>query len=130
MATRSAGCSCGRLQLVAEHDPVFVYVCHCLACQRRTGSAFGSGARFRADDVRIQGESHAFERVLDGGVVRTFHFCPNCGTTVFAKTASVPDFVTVFVGAFADPAFPPPTVSLFEGRRHSWVQLPDAVEHS
>jgi hypothetical protein len=104
-------------------------VCHCLACQRRTGSAFGSGARFRVDDVRVEGDSRAFERDSDSGVRRTFHFCPNCGTTVFARTASVPGFVTVFVGAFADPEFPPPTVSLFDARKHKWLQLPDTVEH-
>lgn len=128
MVVRSAACSCGQLQVIAEGDPVVVYVCHCLACQRRTGSAFGSGARFRIGDVQFHGESREFERDSDTGVTRTFHFCPNCGTTVFARTASVPGFVTVFVGAFADPAFPPPTVALFDARRHPWVHLPDTVE--
>jgi hypothetical protein len=128
MATRSAACTCGQLRLSAEGDPVVVYVCHCQACQRRTGSAFGSGARFQADAVQVEGDTRAFERESDGGVTRTFHFCPICGATVFATTASVPGFITVFVGAFADPTFPPPTVSLFEARRHPWVQLPDTVE--
>jgi hypothetical protein len=104
-----------------------VYVCHCLSCQRRTGGVFGSGARFRDDQVRISGQSREFERVSDGGVTRTFHFCAHCGSTVFAKTASVPGFVTVFVGAFADPAFPPPTESFFDQRRHHWVTLPATV---
>ena len=129
MPTRSADCSCGQLQVVAEGDPVVVYVCHCLACQRRTGSTFGSGARFREAGVRIEGESREFERTSDSGVTRTFHFCPHCGSTVFARTESVPGFVTVFVGAFADPEFPEPTLSLFDARRHHWLELPSTLEH-
>ena len=77
--------------------------------------------------MRIAGDSREFDRVSDSGVTRTFHFCPICGSTVFAKTAAVPGFVTVFVGAFADPTFPPPTESLFDHRRHDWVTLPPAL---
>ena len=124
MSSRHAACSCGQLRVTTEGDPLVVYVCHCLACQRRTGSAFGTGARFREEQAKFAGESRVFERVSDDGVTRTFHFCGNCGSTVFAKTASVPGFVTVFVGAYADPAFPHPTDSLHEVRRHSWVTVP------
>jgi hypothetical protein len=33
----------------------------------------------------------------------------------------VPGFVTGAVGMFADPAFPPPRVSVYEERQHPWV---------
>jgi hypothetical protein len=32
--------------------------------------------------------------------------------------------VSVAVGAFADPHFPAPRVSVYDCRRHPWVQLP------
>ena len=123
MNSRHGACSCGQLEVAIEGDPVVVYVCHCLSCQRRTGSAFGCGARFREEQVRITGETRVFERDSDDGVTRRFHFCPVCGSTVFAKTPSVPGFVTIFVGALADPTFPPPTESLHESRRHQWVRV-------
>jgi hypothetical protein len=41
MATRDAACHCGQLRLEVEGDPSVVSICHCLACKRRTGSAFG-----------------------------------------------------------------------------------------
>ena len=50
-------------------------ICHCLACQRRTGSVFGAQARFRRAEVQIQGESRAYARVGDEGSRITFHFC-------------------------------------------------------
>ena len=126
---REAACSCGQLRLTAEGDPVRISVCHCLACQRRTGSVFGMQARFPADRVRVVGPYAEYVRTSDEGEERTFRFCPDCGATVFYTTAGAADVIAVPVGAFADPSFPPPRVSVYESRRHAWVSLPDAMEH-
>jgi hypothetical protein len=127
MATREAACSCGQLRLVAEGDPVRVSVCHCLACQRRTGSAFGYQARFPHERVAVRGRAREYVRVSDDGESRTFSFCPECGATVFYALGPEPDLVAVPVGAFADPSFPAPVVSVWESRRHAWVTMPADV---
>ena len=75
MPTRTASCSCGQLTVTTQADPGRVSLCHCLACQRRTGSVFGAQARFRRAEVQIQGESRAYVRVGDEGSRITFHFC-------------------------------------------------------
>jgi hypothetical protein len=129
MATRDATCSCGQLRLVAEGEPLRVSVCHCLACQRRTGSAFGFQARFPRDRVEVSGESSEYRRLSDEGEERTYHFCPDCGATVYYFLPSQPDLVAVPAGAFADPGFPQPRVSVWESRKHAWVTLPDGVDH-
>jgi len=130
MVTRDAACSCGQLRLQAEGEPVRISMCHCLACQRRTGSAFAIQARFTSDRVRVSGRSSEYVRTSDeGDEVRTFHFCPDCGGTVFFTGSSSLDLVAVPIGAFADPSFPAPTVSVFESRRHRWVAVPAAMEH-
>jgi hypothetical protein len=84
-------------------------------------------ARFPADRVRIEGRSTEYVRISDNGDARTFHFCPDCGATVHFSIA--PDLIAVPIGAFADPGFPPPTISVYESRRHAWVTVPAAVEH-
>jgi hypothetical protein len=127
MTTRHAACSCGQLRLVAEGDPLRVSICHCLACQRRTGSVFGMQARFAAEHVRTEGRWSEYVRISDDGEERRFRFCPECGATVFYSFASGPDMIAVPVGAFADPRFPPPWVSVWESRRHPWVELPATV---
>lgn len=106
-----------------------VSVCHCLACQRRTGSAFGAQARFARDRVRISGRGNEYVRVSDRGEARNFHFCPDCGATVYYVLGSAPDIIAVPVGAFADPSFPTPQVSVWESRKHSWVGLASTIEH-
>jgi hypothetical protein len=105
MATRGAACSCGQLELEAAGDPVRISICHCLACQRRTGSAFAVQARFPSDRVRVIGRFSEYVRLCDeDGEERTFRFCPDCGATVFYTTADSPDLIAVPVGAFADPS--------------------------
>jgi hypothetical protein len=129
MTQRSASCSCGQLVLAIEGDPVRVSICHCLACQRRTGSVFGVQARFHASQVAITGQSSEYVRTGDGGGRTRFHFCPSCGSTVYYRIGGSGDFIAVPVGAFADPAFPAPAVSVYEERQHAWVRVPDDVEH-
>lgn len=126
---RHATCSCAQLRLVCVGEPVRVSMCHCQACQRRTGSAFGVQARFARGQVTTSGDTAAFLRVADSGNEVRFHFCPRCGATVFWHPAVLPEFTVVAVGAFADAAFPAPQVSVFESRRHAWVQTPSAIQH-
>jgi hypothetical protein len=82
-----------------------------------------------SNHVRIVGRYSAYVRTSDAGEKRTFHFCPDCGATVFYALATAPDVVAVPIGAFAEPAFPPPTVSVFESRRHPWLAMTVAMEH-
>ena len=129
MTTRNASCTCGQLTAITSADPIRVSVCHCLACQQRTGSVFASQARFAANSVTIAGTSTAFVRVGDEGSRSTFHFCPTCGVTVYYITEGHEDSVIIPVGVFADPTFPAPTFSVYEERMHTWVKVPEDIEH-
>lgn len=129
MTSRTASCSCGQLQVRTDAEPVRISVCHCLACQRRTGSVFAAQARFPTEAVTILGESVEYVRVGDEGTRGTFRFCPRCGATVYYTNDDRPESVAIPVGAFADPGFPAPTVSVYEERMHFWVSMPDDMEH-
>lgn len=128
MPLRTASCSCGQLQAQVNAEPLRVSVCHCLACQRRTGSVFGAQARFAKAAVSISGTSTAFERTGDEGTKATFNFCPRCGATVYYTMSALPDALAIPVGAFADSSFPAPGISVYEERMHAWVQMPDGIE--
>ena len=85
MATREAACHCGQLRLEVTGDPFVVSMCHCLACKRRTGSAFGMQAAFTPDQVNVVGRFSDYLRVSDEADRKehVFHFCPDCGSQVF-----------------------------------------------
>lgn len=128
MPARLASCSCGQLTAKVAGEPVRISICHCLACQRRTGSVFGEQARFPRGNVAITGKSTEYVRVGDEGSRATFHFCPACGATVYYAAEGLEEFLTIPVGAFADPDFPAPQVSVYELRKHSWVIPPVDAE--
>lgn len=107
--------------------PGGVGVCHCLACQKRTGSVFAALAGFPAP-YRVTGTATEYVRTGDAGAKFRFRFCPICGSTVFHTEEGYEDrFVSVAVGAFGDPSFPPPEDSVYECRRHAWVALPAGI---
>lgn len=95
-------------------------MCHCYACQKRTGSAFGVQARFPSERVAIRGSSTSWTRTGDSGAEIEFHFCPTCGSTVFYR---IETFIAVPVGGFADRDFPEPRVTVYETRHHPWVKI-------
>src|SRR5579871_3023191 len=109
--SRVASCSCGQLQAQVSGEPLRVSVCHCLACQRRTGSVFSAQARFPREAVTVVGTSAEYVRVGDEGTRSTFRFCPRCGATVYYTLQGIAETVAIPVGAFAEPAFPKPNFS-------------------
>jgi hypothetical protein len=127
---RHAACSCGQLTVRTVGEPVRISMCHCLECQKRTGSLFGAQARWPRDRATIAGASSTWSRTGDDGGTAEFHFCPVCGSTVWYTIADQPDVVAVATGAFADPDFPMPRFSVYEERKHRWLELPAAgMEH-
>jgi hypothetical protein len=99
-------------------------MCHCLECQRRTGAVVSNQARFRREQIAFAGTATEWTRSSDSGNALTFRFCPVCGSTVYWTGEGFPDLVAVAIGTFADPSFPPPTVSVWEQCRHPWVSPP------
>lgn len=125
--SRTAACSCGQLSIRVFGEPRGVGVCHCLACQRRTGSPFVEQASF-SRPFETTGTATEFVRTGDHGSRFRFRFCPTCGSTVFLTEEGDEESVSVAVGAFADPGFPAPTVSVYTVRKHPWVRLPDGIK--
>src|ERR1700746_2079161 len=128
MTTRRASCACGQLIATTTGEPLRESVCHCLECQRRTGSVFGAQARFPVSAVQVAGQSNVFTRVGDSGGRISCRFCPNCVSTVWYTLEAQTEMLAIPVGAFADPGFPAHARSFYESRRHSWVGIPEPIE--
>lgn len=128
MNRRSASCACGKLQISCEGDPLRISMCHCDDCQRRTGSPFSIAAFFPRDCVTVlRGSAKTFVRDSLSGKPVAFHFCPDCGSTLFWEASRMPDRIGVAVGAFADPSFPRPEQSVWTKDKHLWLDLPEDV---
>lgn len=100
MTSHSGGCSCGSVRF-AINDLLYVLVCHCDACKKRTGSAFGvSVVVDNADILNLQGETKTFTRKAESGRSVDYEFCPNCGTTIRWGIKAAPNRKIFAGGAF------------------------------
>jgi len=106
-----------------------VVACHCLDCQRLTGSAFLFAAFYPAEAVTISGSPKEFTRSGGSGATVRAYFCSNCGSTIYWKNDARPGVIGIAVGTMADPKFAAPTHSIFERSKHDWVQIGADVEH-
>ncbi len=122
MTTRTAGCSCGALSISTRGEPVKVSVCHCDACQKRTGSAFSVAVFFDIDQTTPDGPSSRYGRVGDSGKPLDFHFCPTCASTVFWYPKMRPNWVGVAIGCFDDKSLRP-TQAVYGQEARDWVTI-------
>ncbi len=107
--TFTGGCLCGKVRLVASGRPYRVGLCHCLDCRKHHGALFSASAVFPEDAVSIEGETRDYAGRS---------FCPECGSSVFARSA---DEIDVSLGALDAPDQLEPTYELWTIRRESWL---------
>ena len=125
---RIAACACSQLQLLCMGQPRRVSMCHCVDCQRRTGSVFSIAVFYDRGAVTVsKGAARTFTRDSASGFPVTFHFCDTCGASVFWEPARMPHLIGVAIGAFGDPGFPQPEQSVWTKDKHAWLTLPDGM---
>ena len=124
-----ASCQCGQLRAEVSGPTIAVVACHCLACQKRTGSPFGEAAYWPHEEVLIQGEATQFDRPTDLGGVFSQSFCPHCGATVYMRGMKNATMTGVPIGLFDDPHSMKPIRSAWEQTRHTWVGITTADQH-
>ena len=127
MANHSGSCCCGTVRITAMCEPETVSMCHCLLCQKRTGSTYSVHGYFPSKDVHVEGTTRTYSRTGDSGAFIHFHFCPECGSTVCWEVEANPGKTGIPAGVFADPTFPPPAVAIFVPHKHPWVSIPPGI---
>jgi hypothetical protein len=126
--TRIAQCSCGGISVTVNADPRFTVLCHCIQCQRRTGSPFGVGIYFRREDVRLEGVAKSHTRKVEGTDRSvTNDFCPECGGTIYWTLDFRPQHIGIAAGNFADPEFGRPNRRVWTQHKHDWIILPPEI---
>jgi hypothetical protein len=124
-AEREGGCSCGGVRYRLTAEPLFVHCCHCLNCQRQTGSAFVVNLLIERDRVELlSGEPERVPVPRDDGTEQVISRCPTCRVALFS-TYTRPELLFVRAGTLDDPTGVRPDVHIFTRSKVEWVQLPD-----
>ena len=124
---REGGCSCGAVRYRLTDEPMFVHCCHCLNCQRQTGSAFVINALIETERVEVTaGTPQAVDVPRDNGGTQRIHRCPDCQIALFSEY-TWPEITFVRAGTLDDPSSVSPDVHIFTRSKLPWVELPPDV---
>ena len=126
-AERDGGCSCGAVRYRLTSEPMFVHCCHCLNCQRQTGSAFVINLLIEADRVEaVDGEPQPVDVPRDDGSVQRVYRCPTCQVAVYSEYGR-PEVRFVRAGTLDEPSTIAPDVHIFTRSKVPWIALPDTA---
>ena len=126
-ASLEGGCACGEVRYRLASDPLFVHCCHCLNCQRQTGSAFVINLLIEADRVDLlAGEPQPISVERSGGKRQKIWRCPTCQVAVFSEYGR-PAMRFVRAGTLDDPSSVAPDVHIFTRSKLPWLELPEAA---
>ncbi|MFL5973414.1 MAG: GFA family protein [Gaiellaceae bacterium] len=124
---REGGCACGAVRYRLTSDPLFTHCCHCLNCQRQTGSAFVINLLIEADRVELlSGAPQAVDAPRDDGSKQRISRCPTCQVAVYSDYGR-PEVLFVRAGTLDQPGSVTPDVHIFTKSKLSWVTLPESV---
>jgi hypothetical protein len=121
-------CACGAVRYRLLSPPLFVHCCHCLDCQRQTGSAFVLNALIEADRVALlSGAPVAITVPTDSGLPHDIYRCPTCQVALWSTYGGRRQLRFVRVGTLDDPAALKPDVHIYTRSKQPWVVLPENV---
>jgi hypothetical protein len=122
----SVSCDCGAVTLHARGKVVSMFQCSCLHCQKATGGGHSSVALMPADAIRTTGATKTHSRPADSGATFHRHFCPQCGTTLYAQSSRAPALRIIPVGIFAGHnAWFEPNQLIFAESQPGWDLIAD-----
>jgi hypothetical protein len=124
----AGGCACGAVRYRLATAPMFVHCCHCLDCQRQTGSAFVVNALIETDRIEIlAGHPKPVQVPTDSGLPHRIFRCPDCGTAVWSEYGGRCAISFVRVGTLDDPTALAPDVHIYTRSKQPWVALPETI---
>jgi hypothetical protein len=119
----TGGCACGAVRYRLAGEPMFVHCCHCLNCQRQTGSAFVINLLIEADRVEVAGAPVTVAVPRDDGSEQRISRCPDCQLAVFSDYGWE-ELLFVRAGTLDDPSAVAPDVHIYTRSKVPWLELP------
>jgi hypothetical protein len=122
----SGGCTCGAVRFQVNAMPLLVYACHCLECQRWSGSAFSMSMPVKADSFSLtRGAPQPYRRTGASGVESTYWFCGNCGGRAYGQRDIRPDIIVVRAGTLDDTSWLRPIAHVYLRSAQAWERIPN-----
>jgi len=125
----SGGCACNALRYTVTEEPFVSYLCHCTACQKRTGSAFGMSLQVPTSGFSLdRGTPRIRKRIADSGNELIMRFCGDCGTTITGGSEARAHITIVFGGTLDAPSWVPIQAHIWADSALDWMPMDADIE--
>ncbi len=123
----TGGCQCGHIRYEIIGEPEELAVCHCLDCQKQSGSAFGMSMGLDPAQFRLlSGTLKTFDWKTDSGRIKECAFCPGCGSRIYHRGEWG---LSLKAGTLDNTDMMAPRIHVWTMRKLSWVAIPEGVKH-
>ena len=116
------GCLCESVTYQCSSEPEATMLCHCLECQKWTGSSYATMCLFEDKNISITGKLKEFKVTTDSGNLMSKFFCPECGTHIFESSAWLPNYTALAAGSLNDQSLIKPSAQCWTKRMLPWVK--------
>ncbi len=115
----TGGCLCGAIRYQTDGAPFHESICHCSLCRRSSGAPFVAWFSVpRASATLTSGAPAWFHSSIYG----ERGFCAQCGTSLFFRSADLPDEIDITTASLDDPGLLPPRDQLYTATRIQWIE--------
>ena len=121
----TGGCPCGDLRYELIKPPMFTHCCHCIQCQKLTGSAFVLNAIIENDCISVlSGFLSVTAGPTESNRPHDIYRCSTCQTAVWSDYGRRPNYRFVRVGTLDQPNLIKPDAHIFVRSKLDWVVIP------
>jgi hypothetical protein len=122
----SGACPCKAVRFVIKAVPLLVYACHCIDCQRRSGSAFGLSMLVESESFTTTcGFPKSWRQTGSASGERTYRFCGDCGGRITCDESSRRDITAVHAGTLDDTSWVRPIAHVQLRHAQAWQRVPN-----
>ena len=120
----TGGCSCGEVRYRLLNTPLFVHACHCLDCQKASGSAFRITTIVLERDIVINQGDVSFRKI---STQRTEFICKSCGDVIYRTATNHPATALLKSRTLDDVRVLEIGAHIWTEDKHAWLELPADV---
>lgn len=120
---RQGGCLCGQVRYEVTGEPLAVVLCHCINCQKQSGSAFSINMVGMSEQVSLQGDLASYADKSDTGEPVKRNFCKTCGSPIYSEILSQGNLIALKIGTLDDTSGLEPQSQVWCIRKHDWLSL-------